>query len=111
MKILVNVVLRSLAVAAAAYLLPGIHVANWWTAVVVALVLGILNAILKPILVILTLPIGILTLGLFTLVINAAIVLLVAAIVPGFSVASFWWALLFGLVLSIVSSFLHWLEH
>ena len=112
MKILVNVILRSLVVMAAGYLLQsGVHVDSWLTAVVVALVLGVANTVLKPILVILTLPISIITLGLFTLVINAAIILLVAAVVPGFAVAGFWWALLFGLVLSVFNSFLHWLEH
>lgn len=77
------------------------------TAVVVSVVLGVINAILKPILLFLTLPITLVTLGLFTFVINAALVLLVAQIVPGFDVVSFTWALLFSLVLSLVSWFLN----
>ncbi len=106
MKILINLLVSGLAVFVAAYVLPGVKVDSFLTAVVVAIGLGIVNAILKPILVILTLPISLVTLGLFTLVINAALVLLVAAIVPGFTVSSFWWALAFSLVVSVVSWFL-----
>lgn len=110
MNFLINLLIRVLAVLISAYLLPGIHVENFFTALVVAIVLGIINAILRPILLILTLPINILTLGLFTFVINALLILLVASIVPGFVVANFWWALLFSLILSIVSGFLHGLK-
>ena len=70
-------------------------------------VLGIINAFIKPVLIILTLPINILTLGLFTFVINALIIILTSGLVPGFKVNGFWWALLFSIVLSIVNSFLH----
>ena len=87
-----------------AYILPGVHVANFTSAIVLALVLGIINAILKPILLILTLPITILTLGLFALVLNALLILLAASVVPGFSVDGFIWALVFGLVLSIANT-------
>ena len=76
-------------------------------AVVAALVLGLINAFIDPILIILTLPLNILTLGLFTFVLNALLVLLTSAIVPGFYVRNFWWALLFSLVFSIVSFVLH----
>lgn len=107
MALLINLLLSALAVMVAAYILPGVTIANFWTAVVVAVALGIVNAILKPILVILTLPINILTLGLFTLVINAVLVLLVSSVVPGFHVDGFVWALIFGLVLSLVNGFLH----
>lgn len=107
MKILINWLLSALAIIAAAYLLQGVHVANFVTALVVALVLGIINAVLKPILVILTLPINVLTLGLFTLVINALLVLLASALVSGFVISSFWWALLFSLVLSLINAALH----
>ena len=87
-----------------AYLIPGVTVDNWVTVLLVAIFLGIVNTILKPILVILTLPINLLTLGLFTLVINAVLVLLVSAVVPGFHVDGFIAALLFSIVLSLVSS-------
>jgi putative membrane protein len=70
-------------------------------------VLGVVNFFIRPLLIIFTLPITIFTLGLFLLVINAWMVLLVAAVVPGFAVDNFWWALLFSLVVSIVSAFLN----
>jgi putative membrane protein len=107
MKIIVNWLVSAIAIAIAAYLLPGVHVASIQAALVLAVVLGIINAILKPILLLLTFPITILTLGLFTLVINAFLILLAASIVPGFTVDGFWWALLFSIVLSIVNTFLH----
>ncbi len=107
MAILFSWIISALAIIASAYLLPGVHVDGFTTALVVALVLGIINAIIKPVLVILTLPINILTLGLFTLVINALLVLLTAAIVPGFKVDGFWWALIFGVVLSLINGFLN----
>ena len=87
--------------------LPGIHINSYWTAVVLALVLAILNAIIKPILVIFTLPITILTFGLFLFVINAVIILIAGSFIDGFKVDGFWWALLFSLLLSIISSILH----
>lgn len=100
---LINLLLSGIAVIITAYLLPGVHVQNFITALVVAVVLGIITAILKPILLLLTLPINILTLGLFTFVINGVVILLVTAIVPGFHVDGFLWAILFSLVLSLVN--------
>ena len=93
-----------------AYLLPGIIVKSFFVALVVAVVLGFLNTVLKPILVILTLPINILTLGLFTLVINAGLISLTSTLVDGFVVSSFGWALLFSLILSLVDGVLNMLE-
>src|SRR5690606_8357985 len=87
-----------------AYLLSGVSVTDYGTAILVALVLAIVNVVVKPILVILTIPITILTLGLFLLVINAVIILLVDNVIGGFEVDGFWWALLFSLVLSIFNS-------
>ena len=107
MQILIALILRSASVLVAAYLMPGVVVGGWGAAVVVAIVLGILNSVLKPILVVLTLPVNILTLGLFTLVINALLIMLAAKIVPGFEVRSFATAFWFGLVLSIVNWFLN----
>ena len=107
MGILANWIVSGLAVFLSAYLLSGVHVDGFATALIVAVVLGIVNAILKPILIILTLPINILTLGLFTLVINALLILLTTNLVSGFKVDGFWWALLFSLVLSIINSVLH----
>lgn len=91
----------------AAYVLPGVRVDSFVTAVIVAVILGAVNAFIKPVLVLLTLPVTVLTLGLFIFVINALLVLLVAAVVPGFKVDGFWTALLFSVVLSAISWFLH----
>ena len=88
-----------------AYILPGVSIVSFWVALVLAVVLGLINAILKPLLILLTLPFNILTLGLFTFVINSALILLSEKIVPGFQVNGFWWALLFSLVLSLVNFF------
>jgi putative membrane protein len=105
--ILVHWLISTIAVIITAYLLSGVEVAGFFAALFAALVLGLINAVIRPILLLLTLPVNLLTLGLFTFVINAAIVLLVSAIVPGFKVRNFWWALLFSLVLSIVSYLLN----
>jgi putative membrane protein len=87
--------------------MPGVHVAGFTTALIVAVVLGLLNIFIKPILVILTLPVTILTLGLFLLVINALIILLCTNIVGGFSVDSFWTAFLFSIILSLSQSIMN----
>lgn len=102
MNFLAKILVNGLAVLIAAYLLPGIHVDRMVTAVIIAAVLILLNLVVKPILIILTFPITIVTLGLFLLVINALIIMLVSAIVPGFQVDGFWWALLFSIILSII---------
>lgn len=88
----------------AAYLLPGVHIENYGYALLVALLLSVANAIVKPILIVLTIPITIVTLGLFLLAINAAIILMVDYFVPGFGVDGFWWALAFSLILSVFNS-------
>ena len=106
MRVLLSILINTLAVIVAAYLLPGIIIDSYLTAVIVAIVLGVINAFIKPILVVLTFPVTVVTLGLFLFVLNALTVLLVASLVPGFAVAGFWWALLFSLVVSVVSSFL-----
>jgi putative membrane protein len=105
--LLVNLVVSTLAVLISAYILPGVKVDGFLTAVVVAVILGVVNMFIKPVLIFLTLPLTILTLGLFTFVINALLILLVSSIVPGFKVDGFLWALIFSLVLSVVSSFLY----
>jgi len=96
--------LNGLAVVLTAYLLPGVSVEDYWTALIVAFVLAIVNLIVKPILVIFTIPITVITLGLFLLVINALMILLVDYFVDGFSVNGFWWALAFSLILSVFNS-------
>jgi putative membrane protein len=103
MIFLLQWLVSGLAIIITAYLLPGVKVEGFFAALVTALILGLINAFIRPVLILLTLPLNILTLGLFTLVINALLIMLAAAIVPGFTVQGFWWALLFGLVLAIVN--------
>lgn len=107
MKHVINWVVMTLAVFISAEVIPGVEVDSFFAAFIAALVLGVINTILKPILLILTLPINIFTLGLFTIVINAFLVLLASNLVDGFHVNGFWWALLFSLAMSIVQSALH----
>lgn len=106
-----NFILRILLTAAAVLLignfLPGVHVESFAKSILVALVLGFLFAFLKPILVILTLPVTIITLGLFLLVINTLLILLADKIVPGFTVDGFWTAMIFSILLSIAQSILY----
>jgi len=101
---IVRFLLSGLAVLLAAYLLPGVHVDDYGYALLVAAVLAVANFIVKPILIILTIPITVITLGLFLLVINALMILLVDALVSGFRVDGFWWALAFSLILSVFNS-------
>ena len=103
MVFLISWLITALAIAVTAYLLAGITVDSVFAALVAALVLGLINAFVRPLLLLLTLPLNILTLGLLTFAINALMVMLTAAIVPGFHVASFWWALLFSLVVSLIT--------
>ena len=104
MNLIVIIFIRAVLILIIAALLPGVAITGLFSAILVAIVLSILNAFLKPLLVILTLPVNILTLGLFMFVINAVLVMLASAIVPGFRVDSFWWALAFSLILSFVTS-------
>lgn len=100
---LVQWFLTAVSLGVAAWVLPGIHVTSWPALAVAALVLGFVNAIVRPILLIITLPLTVLTLGLFYLVVNGMAFGLAAAIVPGFEVDSFWWAILGALVVGMVS--------
>lgn len=108
MNFLIKLLISTLAVVITAKLLPGITIQDdsIVVALVVAAVLAFLNSILKPVLIFLTIPITFVTLGLFLLVINAFIIMLADKLVDGFSVRSFWWAILFSIVLSIVNSIL-----
>lgn len=104
-----NFIIRLLITAAVAYglssILSGVHIPDFKDALIFALVLALLNVFIKPILVILTLPISIVTLGLFLFVINAVIILLAAKFIDGIKIDGFWWALIFSLILSLISSF------
>jgi len=104
MKIITSILVTALALLLTAQLLPGIEVTGIYPALIAALVLGILNVIVKPILVILTLPITILTLGLFMFVINAALFMFAASFIEGFGVDGFVWALLGSLLVSVSSA-------
>ncbi|WP_035669914.1 phage holin family protein [Flavobacterium sp. 83] len=107
MNLLIRILVTSGLVLLISRFMPGVHVAGFTTALIVAVVLGLLNIFIKPILVILTLPVTILTLGLFLLVINALIILLCTNIVGGFSVDSFWTAFLFSIILSLSQSIMN----
>ncbi|HET8753165.1 MAG TPA: phage holin family protein [Salinimicrobium sp.] len=104
MGFIIRILVTGIMVLLLAEFLPGVAVASYGTALIVALVLALLNLIVKPILVLLTLPITIITLGLFLLVINAIIILLTDAFIEGFDVSGFWVALLFSLLLSLVQA-------
>lgn len=106
MKALFKIVFSALSVFVAAYIIPGVVVDTVITALIVAVVTGVLNFFVKPVLVILTLPINILTLGLFTLVINAGIIWFTAYLVSGFELTNLWIAVVFGAVTSLINSFL-----
>lgn len=107
MEILINLLLNGIAVYITANILAGVRLDNFGTALVVAVVLSLVNIFVKPLLVLFTLPVNILTLGLFMFVINALVILLVDGLVGGFSVDGFWWALGFSLILSVVGSVLN----
>ena len=87
-----------------AQVLTGVHVNDFWTALIFAVVLAVLNVFAKPILILLTLPVTLITLGLFLFVINACIVLLASKFVRGFRIDNFWWGLLFSFLLSLIMS-------
>ena len=109
MNIILRWLVATVAILLGAYLVPGVEVAGIWPALWVALFLGLLNVTLKPILLILTLPINVLTFGLFTFIINTLLILLVSSIIQGFSVAGFLSALAFSVILSIISYLLNYL--
>ena len=106
MGLLIRICMTGIVVLLLSQILPGVAVADYFTAILVAVLLALLNFIVKPVLVLLTLPITILTLGLFLLVINAVIILLADALMGGFEVSGFWIALLFSLLLSLFQSIL-----
>lgn len=100
--VIIHWITSAIAIGITAYLLPGVSVTPVG-ALVLAVVLGIINVFFKPIIRLLTFPITVVTLGLFSLVVNALLILLAAIIVPGFVVSGFWWALLFAVILSLVN--------
>lgn len=106
MKFILRLLLSALAVVVLARILPGVDVTSYGIAILVALVLSVLNFLVKPLLIILTLPVTIVTFGLFLLIINAIIILLADGLIDGFAVNGIWWALAFSLLLSLLQSVL-----
>jgi putative membrane protein len=106
MQFIQKIFITASSVMLASYLLPGIHVSTFWVALLVALVLSLLNVFLKPLLVLITLPFTVFTFGLFLLVINAVIIMIASAWVKEFKVDGFWWALIFSIIVSIITSLL-----
>ncbi|MDH7445325.1 phage holin family protein [Aquimarina sp. 2201CG14-23] len=107
MKFVLKMILSAIAVLVLAEILPGVGVDSYVSALIVAVVLAVLNAVVKPLLIIFTLPVTIVTLGLFLLVINAAIILLADHFISGFSVNGWLWALIFSVLLSMFQSILY----
>lgn len=111
MRLLFRILITAFIVVALANMLPGVAVQSYWTGIWVAIVLGLVNILVKPILILFTLPVTIFTFGLFLLVINAVLILLVTSLVGGFHVDGFWWALLFSVLLSLFQAILFSVFH
>jgi putative membrane protein len=104
-----SILINSVAVFIASYLLEGVKVRSFFTAILVAIVLALINTFIRPIILFLTLPLTILTLGLFVLVINALILMLIDRLLDGFEIRNFWWAVGFSIVLSLLNTLLFWI--
>ncbi|HZK08327.1 MAG TPA: phage holin family protein [Bacteroidales bacterium] len=102
-RFVLKIFLSSFSVVVASWLLPGVALQDFLSAILVALVLALLNTFLKPILVIFTIPVTIFTFGFFLLVINAVMALLAAHFVAGFYIAGFWWAMAFSIIVSLMN--------
>jgi putative membrane protein len=107
MSLLANLLISALAVYLTAWLLPGISVKSYWAAIGVAIVIGLLNVLVKPLLTVLTIPVTVITLGLFLFVIDALVVMLASKLLDSFQVNGFWWALLFSIIVSVVTNLLY----
>jgi putative membrane protein len=107
MNFVIRLIISTLAVLITSYFSPGVYLDNFLTAIIVAVVLGCLNTIVKPLLILFSLPMVLFTFGLFLIVINTLIILLTDSLIDGFAVQGFWHALFFSVVLSIVTSILN----
>lgn len=105
-NVLIQLILNALIIIIGSNILPGIHVDKFLTALLIALVIALINISIKPIMIILTLPLTIFSFGLFIFIINGLLILLVAKIIPGFQVDTIWWAILFSIVIAILNSIL-----
>ena len=103
MRFLIRLLLNGIAILVAAWLVPGLHLASPGAALLAGVILGFVNAIIRPVLFLLTLPFTLVTLGLFIFVLNAICLGLTAAVLPGFEIASYWAALLGAIVVTVVS--------
>ncbi len=110
MILLIKWLIMAISIIIASYLVPGVTVNSFFNALWVALFLGVVNVLIKPILLLITLPINILTLGLFTFIINALLILLASSVLKGFEVSGFWVAVLFGIILSLINYVLGYLS-
>ena len=108
---IIHLIFSALAIMLASYVVPGVILTGFWSALLVALALGLVNIFVRPILFVLTLPINIITLGLFSFVLNALLIMFVSAIVPGFKVSGFLTALIFSLVLSVINMIFGYFSH
>lgn len=107
MRLLLKWLIMAASIVIAAYFIPGVKIGSFFSALWVALFLGVVNLLVRPILILVTLPINILTLGLFTFVINAVLILLASSVIKGFEVGGFWWAMLYSVVLSAINYLLN----
>jgi putative membrane protein len=110
MKFITHLLVSAVAIAVAAYILPGVHIATATALIIFTLILALINAFVRPVLKVLTLPLTVLTLGIFSLILNALLILLADKIVDGITIDGFLWALLFGILISIVHGLLHVFE-
>lgn len=104
MQFILRMLISTMAIIVTSYLLPGVRLDSFLTAIATALLIAFLNTIVKPLLIILTIPVTLVTFGLFLLVINAAIIMMASNLIPGFFVDGFWYALLFSIILSAITA-------
>lgn len=102
-------IINSIVVFLGAYLLDGVKIKSFWTAIGVAILLGLINMFIKPLILFLTLPLTILTLGLFILVINAWILMMIDKMMDGLIIKNFWWAVIYSIIISVLNSLLFWI--
>ena len=106
-RMVTNLLINTLSIFAVAYVLSGIQVETFATALILAVVMAVLNVTLKPLLILITIPLTVITLGLFLLVVNVLVLYAAAALIDGFVIAGFWWALAFSLLVTFVNSILY----
>ena len=107
MNFILRLIISTFGIVIAERILPGVHINSILTAIIVAVVLAFLNSVIKPIMIMLTIPVTLVTFGLFLVVINALLILMASALVDGFVVDGFLWALIFSIVLSMITSILN----